>query len=265
MASLQFEKPPDHTGTNCVALALPGLFVTGTDTEVGKTVVASAIAATLAARGERVAVYKPAVTGLDEATGAPPDHELLKASAHSTQALDEISPYRFGPPLSPHLAAELAGEEIEPTRLRAGATRAAAGADALIVEGVVGLLVPLTPDYLVRDFARDLGLPLLVVAQPGLGTINHTLLTLESARAAGLEVAAVVFTHWPENPTEVELSNRRTVAMLGNVEVATLGLVYTVPPISPAPELPVHRWLWRPRIAPTPVPLAAGVYSPPAA
>jgi len=265
MRSLQSEKPPDEVPANGAAIELPGLFVTATDTEVGKTVVASTIAATLAVRGERVAVFKPAVTGLDEVTGAPPDHQLLRASSHSAQELDEISPYQFGPPLSPHLAAELAGARIEPRRLRAGAARAAAGADVLIVEGVGGLLVPFTLDYLVRDFARDLDLPLIVVALPGIGTINHTLLTLESARAAGLRVAAVVFTNWPEDPSEAELSNRHTVATLGGVEVATLGPVYTAPPISPASELPVHRWLRRARIAPTPMPLAARLYSPPAA
>jgi dethiobiotin synthetase len=265
MASLQFEKPPDLTGTNGVRPELPGLFVTGTDTEVGKTVVASAIAATLAARGERVAVFKPVVTGLDEATGAPPDHGLLRASAHSSQRLDEVSPYRFGPPLSPHLAAELAGTSIEPDRLLAGAARAGAGADALIVEGVGGLLVPLAPNYLVRDFARALELPLVIVSRPGLGTINHTLLTLEAARAAGLEVVAVVFTEWPDDAGNPELSNRETVAALGAVEVATLGPVYTGPVISPAPELPVHRWLRRPRLAPVPEPLARAYSPPPAA
>jgi dethiobiotin synthetase len=265
MASLQFEKPPDLTGANGVRPELPGLFVTGTDTEVGKTVVASAIAATLAARGERVAVFKPVVTGLDEPTGAPPDHELLRASAHSSQELDEVCPYRFGPPLSPHLAAELAGNCVEPARLLAGAAGAGAGADALIVEGVGGLLVPLAPDYLVRDFARELDLPVLIVARPGLGTINHTLQTLESARAAGLDVVAVVFAKWPDEPREPELSNRKTVAALGGVEVATLGMVYAGPVISPAQELPVHRWLRRPRIAPLSAPLAARAYSPPPA
>ena len=102
--------------------------------------------------------------------------------------------------MSPHLAAELAGEEIEPERLLAAARAAAAGADALVCEGVGGLLVPLSPRYLVRDLAVDLGLPLVVAASPGLGTINHTLLTIEAARAAGLEVAAVVLTPWPDEP-----------------------------------------------------------------
>jgi len=82
--------------------------------------------------------------------------------------------------------------------------------------------VPLAPGYLVRDLAVDLGLPLLVAAGPGLGTINHTLLTLESARAAGLEVAAVVLTPWPAQPTEVEASNRETITSLGQVPVLTL-------------------------------------------
>jgi dethiobiotin synthetase len=259
VTSFRSGKPPDSPASNGATLAKPGLFVTATDTDVGKTVVASAIAATLAARGDRVAVFKPAVTGLDEPTGAPPDHELLRASAHSCQRAEEVAPYRFGPPLSPHLAAELAGARIEPARLRAAAADAAAAADVIIVEGVGGLLVPLTPNYLVRDFAHDLDLPLLIVARPGLGTINHTLLTLESARATGLDVAAVLFTRWPDEPGTPELSNRRTVAALGDVEVATLGPVYTGPAISPAPELPVHRWLRRPRTPNLPEPIVVPI------
>ncbi|HEV7769938.1 MAG TPA: dethiobiotin synthase, partial [Solirubrobacterales bacterium] len=118
-----------------------GVFVTGTGTEVGKTVVAAAIARTLAASGERVAVFKPAVTGLEESGEA--DHELLRRAAGSAQSDAEIAPYRFQPPASPHLAAALAGEEIEPTRLLTAARAAAADADALVCEGVGGLLVPL--------------------------------------------------------------------------------------------------------------------------
>jgi dethiobiotin synthetase len=227
---------------------LRGLFVTATDTEVGKTVVASAIAATLAARGERVAVFKPAVTGLAELEGHPPDHEMLRSSARSRQRLADVAPYRFGPPLSPHLAAKLAGVRILPSRLLELAIVAAEGADALIVEGVGGLAVPLTSSYLVRDFAADLGLPLLIVARPGVGTINHTVLTVEAARARGLEVLAVVLTNWPDEPTAVELSNRETLRALADVEVATLGQLYTGPPVNPVGDLPLDRWL------PAPVP-----------
>jgi dethiobiotin synthetase len=124
-----------------------GLLVTGTGTGVGKTVVAAAIASGLAARGARIAVFKPALTGLDEAGGVAPDHEVLRTSARSEQEPDDIAPYRFGPALSPHLAAELAGVRIEPGQLLERATEAANSADALIAEGVGGLMVPLAGDY----------------------------------------------------------------------------------------------------------------------
>ncbi|HEU4906458.1 MAG TPA: dethiobiotin synthase, partial [Solirubrobacterales bacterium] len=199
-----------------------GVFVTGTGTEVGKTVVAAAIARTLAADGKRVAVFKPVVTGLDDHPAHRPDHVMLREAAGSSQGDDEVTPYRYGPAMSPHLAAQLAGERIDPERLLATASAAADGADALVAEGVGGLLVPLAPGYLVRDLAAALALPLVVVASPGLGTINHTLLTIEAARGAGLDVAAVVLTPWPEQPSAIEESNRETIAALGEVRVETL-------------------------------------------
>jgi dethiobiotin synthetase len=214
-----------------------GYFVTGTGTEVGKTVIAAVIAHSLAAEGQRVAVFKPAVTGLDDypADGPKteagvafsahrPDHEVLRRAAGSRQGDEEIAPYRYGPPMSPHLAAELAGETIDRRRLLDAACTAGSDADVLVCEGVGGLLVPLSldPSYLVRDFAADLDLSLVVAAPPSLGTINHTLLTLEAARTAGLEVALVVLTPWPEDPSPIELSNRETIAALGEVRVETL-------------------------------------------
>ena len=225
--------------------ALRGLFVTATDTGVGKTIVASAIAATLVDRNERVAVFKPTVTGLADLDAPLPDHELLIASARSPQSADDVAPYRFDPPVSPHLAAELAGVPVQPGRLLHAARHAAAGADAVIVEGVGGLMVPLSAGYLVRDFAADLGLPLLIVARPGLGTINHSLLSLEAARAANLDVAGVVLTPWPEEPGDMERSNRETIARLGRVPVHTLGEVYTGPPVSSVGDLPLDEWLGR--------------------
>jgi dethiobiotin synthetase len=221
-----------------------GVFVTGTDTGVGKTVLAAAIAAGLAARGERVAAFKPVLTGLDEPPDDwPRDHELLARVASAGQSPGDVAPLRFGPPVSPHHAAELAGTTIEPHELVAAARRAAAEADVLVCEGVGGLMVPLTPGYLVRDLAVDLHLPLVIAARPGLGTINHSLLTLEAARAAGLEPRAVVLTPWPEEPSRMEESNRATIAALGDVEVATL------PPTAPdrlaaaAEGLPLQDWL----------------------
>jgi dethiobiotin synthetase len=228
---------------------LRGLFVTATDTGVGKTIVASAIAATLAAHKERIAVFKPAVTGLAEVQSPLPDHELLLASAGSPQTPSEVAPYRFDQPVSPHLAAELSQVPVRPAEILAAAWRAAARADILIVEGVGGLMVPLSSSYLVRDFAVNLGLPVVIVARPGLGTINHSLLSIEAARAAGLGVAGVVLTPWPEEPGDVERSNLETIATLGRVDVHTLGEVYTGPPISSAGDLPLEQWIGRKRPA----------------
>jgi dethiobiotin synthetase len=199
---------------------MDGIFVTGTGTEVGKTVVAAVTAHSLAAAGRSVAVFKPAVTGLDDPGEA--DHELLRRAAGSSQTDAEIAPYRYGPPASPHLAAAAAGERIEREVLLSAARAAADGAEMLVCEGVGGFLVPLSSDYLVRDLAVDLGLPLAIAALPGLGTINHTLLTIAAARAAGLQVAVVILTPWPDSPTYVEESNRETIAGLGGVRVETL-------------------------------------------
>jgi len=203
-----------------MGVAPAGFFVTGTGTEVGKTVVAAALARALALDGDRVAVFKAAESGLDE--NGEPDHELLRRAAGSAQDNEEIAPYRFGGAVSPHLGAELAGRPIEPRALLDRARAAAAAADRIVCEGVGGLLVPLTFGYLVRDFASELGLPVVVAAPPGLGTINHTLLTVEAARAVGLEVAAVVLTPWPEEPGQIERSNRETISRLGDVSVKTL-------------------------------------------
>jgi dethiobiotin synthetase len=223
-----------------------GCFVTATDTGAGKTIVAAAIAAALRARGDEVAVFKPALTGTDVPADPdwPPDDVLLAAAAGVDPA--GVAPARFGPPVSPHLAATLAGEPLDPADLLAAFRRRAVGADTVVVEGVGGLLVPLTCTYLVRDLACDLGLPLVIAARPGLGTINHTLLTLAAARAAALDVAGIVLTPWPRDPSTLELDNRATIERLGQVEVATLPRLPRADPALLAEagaELPLDRWL----------------------
>jgi dethiobiotin synthetase len=219
---------------------LRGLFVTGTDTGVGKSVLAASVCAALAARGERVAAFKPVVTGLDDEPGEfGHDHELLAAAANAGQAPEDVAPYRFGPPLSPHLAAELAGERIEPARL----LEAARAHELLVCEGVGGLMVPITTGYLVRDLAVDLALPMVVAARTGLGTINHTLLTVEAARTAGLRVAGVVMTLWPEEPAEIERSNRETIERLSRVPVSGLPRTDREQLAEAGASLPLDDWL----------------------
>lgn len=205
-----------------------GLFITATDTGVGKTALSAALLAAMRAAGEPARAHKPVITGLaerpaGEANGAwPADHELLAAAAG--MAPDDVAPLRFGPAVAPHLAAELAGERIDPARVIAS-TRAAGQAVTLIVEGVGGLLSPLAPQFTVCDLAAALALPVLIAARPGLGTINHTLLTIQAARDAGLRVCAVVLTPWPARASVLERSNHETIARMGEVEVALLGQV----------------------------------------
>jgi dethiobiotin synthetase len=213
----------------------PGIFVTGTGTEIGKTIVAAALARTLVNDGRSVAVFKPALTGMDEfpeydETAAKsaesivglPDHAILRVAARSSQSDDEIAPYRFDPPMSPHLAAELAGVEIDPDRVMKAARTAAGGVDAIVCEGAGGLLVPLSPTWTMRACAVELGYPLVVVSPPGLGSINHTLLTVEAARSVGLKVAAIVLNPWPAEPTPIEADNRETIEALSATPVLTL-------------------------------------------
>jgi dethiobiotin synthetase len=221
-----------------------GVFVTGTDTGVGKSVVAAAIVASAVARGIGVAVFKPVVTGLDQpAAEWPRDHELLASVANAGQSPGDVAPYRYGPPVSPHLAAQLAGELVDPERLTGAARAEAEKADALVVEGVGGLLVPLANDYLVRDFAGELSLPVVIAARPGLGTISHSLLTIEAARAVALRIQAVVLTPWPDEPSPMELSNRETIERFG--EVPVIGLPHTDAEglAEAGAALPVSDWL----------------------
>jgi dethiobiotin synthetase len=168
---------------------MSALFVTGTDTGVGKTFVACALAAALRARGRRVAVMKPIETGVD---GEPEDALRLRAAAGDAAPLDEICPYRLRAPVAPALAARLEGVAIDVERIAALIARRAAEADVLLVEGAGGLLVPVAGGTTWAEVAARCRLPLLIVAANRLGTINHCALTARAAVAAGLSVRGFV-------------------------------------------------------------------------
>jgi dethiobiotin synthetase len=205
-----------------------GVFVTATDTGVGKSILSASLLAALVAEGHPVRAYKPVVTGLHDAAEIaargdwPADDELLADAAGMN--IEEVTPLCFGPAVSPHLAAQLAGMSVDPAMLIERA-RAHDSSDTLVVEGVGGLLTPLTSDFSICDLAVALGLPVLIAARPGLGTINHTLLTLNVARHAGLHVQGVVLTPWHGSGTLLERSNRSTIARLGGVQVECLSWV----------------------------------------
>ena len=191
-----------------------------------------------------MAAHKPVLTGLGQRgdDGWPHDHELL-AAATGARA-EDVCALTFEAAVSPHLAAELAGVALSLGALVASARERAAGTDALIVEGVGGLLVPLDGEHLVRDLAVALGMPLVIAARPGLGTINHSLLTIEAARTHGLDVRAVVLTPWPDDPAVLHRSNQDTIARLGGVEVATLAHIDSLDGLAAAgAALPWRSWL----------------------
>jgi dethiobiotin synthetase len=168
-----------------------GLFVTGTDTGVGKTVLTAGIVLALRARGHSVGVVKPIQSG---ALAADPDGDamLLKHWTGVSESAEEIAPYSFAAPLAPLVAAEREGRAVDRgdaiARVRAVAERY----EAVVVEGAGGLLVPVGEDWTIADLAVAFGLPLLVVARAGLGTVNHTALTVLAARRYGLEPVGIV-------------------------------------------------------------------------
>ena len=207
---------------------------------------AGAVLASLRARGERVRALKPVITGLRDPADPdwPHDHELLAQAAGCNAR--EVMLVGYQPPTSPHLAAQLSGRPLVLGDLISAIVSAVGAGEFAVVEGVGGLLVPLSEQHSVRDLALGLGLPVVVAARPGLGTINHTLLTLEAARSAGLDVAGVVLTPWPGAPDTIQRSNRETIARLGAVEVATLPHVARADPALLARagrSLPLERWL----------------------
>lgn len=173
---------------------MSGVFITATDTEVGKTAFGCALALALRRRGLDVGVIKPVASGCARGDGTLrlEDAERLRAASGSTDDLSYICPVALPEPLSPHLAAARAGLSIERELILVAYNEISRGHEFVIAEGVGGLLVPITTEYRVADLAGDLGLPLIVVARWGLGTINHTLLTLAEARRRKLPVAGLV-------------------------------------------------------------------------
>ncbi len=173
-----------------------GLFITGTDTGVGKTYVASLIARSLVAAGKKVGVYKPAASGCRREAGAivADDAVQLCNAAAATCELSAACPQCFEAPLAPHLAARAEGKEVDAELLRRGIEYWHGRCDIVLVEGAGGLMSPVTVDEYVADLAYDFGYPLIVVAANKLGAINQTLQTLISAAAFrdGVEIAGVI-------------------------------------------------------------------------
>ena len=176
---------------------LRGFFVTGTDTGVGKTYVACGAIAALRATGVRVGAYKPVVSGSACGPDGPVWDDLvrLQSALGGDVPIERIGPQRFQAPLAPPVAARLEGKQVDAGLLRSGLEWWRDRADVVVVEGAGGLLAPITETESAADLAVSFGFPLIVVARMALGTINHTLLTLEAARSRGLKVAGIILNH----------------------------------------------------------------------
>jgi dethiobiotin synthetase len=195
-------------------------FVTGTDTEIGKTWIAAALLHLFAARGARTLGLKPIASGCPRGENGEllaEDAELLRSESSAPFPETLFCPYRFAPAIAPGLAAEQAGVAIDFDRLLWQIKTA--NVDVLLVEGAGGLLCPLGHSRTFADFAAQLGYPLLVVARACLGTVNHTLLTLEVARQRGLSVSAVLLNDFAGTPLNAARDNAEQIARYGKVRV----------------------------------------------
>lgn len=219
-------------------LTLPGLFITATDTGVGKTIITAALADWFRRRGRRVGVCKLAATGCAKRREGlvSEDAEMLAHHADARVPLDVVCPQRYAEPLAPAVAAERAGRPLDWSAIGRALDTIGAQSDLLLVEGIGGVLVPMDRDHTVLDAIGWLQLPVLIVARPSLGTINHTLLTVRALRAAGARLAGIVIDRYPaENATVADETNPRTIERL-----ARLPILAIVPEVRPpfVPDLP---------------------------
>ena len=173
---------------------MEGYFITGTDTGIGKTVVTACLATLFKSQGEDVGVMKPIETGVDPecSSSANSDAQFLMEVSGVRDTLEEVCPYRFKPSASPYQAASIEGREIDPAKILQRFKTLQARHSLMLVEGIGGLMVPITRRYHVADLALQMNLPLIIVSRVQVGTLNHTLLTLNAARHYGLTVKGVI-------------------------------------------------------------------------
>lgn len=191
-----------------------GLFVTGTGTGVGKTIVTSSLALYLRNCGVDVGVLKPLETGVTDIKKPGPDGELLRWAAANTDPVENVCPYRFETPAAPATASRVEHRPVRYSELVENAKKLISRHEFTLVEGAGGLMVPIAGGFLISDLVKDLGLPLLVVADARLGAINHTLMTLLAARYFELEIAGYIINRMPEQASIAEESGPHDLASL---------------------------------------------------
>lgn len=199
----------------------PGIFITGTDTDVGKTIVAAGLALVLRSQGIRVGVMKPIATGcLNFGNRLVSVDAAFLMEAAENEWTGHSSPARYKHPVAPKVAAELEKKEVDLDHIRKCYAELEKNYDFIIVEGIGGLMVPIHPKYYVTDLVREFKLPILVVSKPGIGSINHTVLTVDAARIRGLDVKGIVFNRLPRaNLSISEMTNPKVISELTKVPI----------------------------------------------
>ncbi len=204
-----------------------GFFITGTDTGVGKTIIAGAMIRLMRSFGVKTCAMKPIESGCGREGNnlIPYDGTFLKQAAHMDEPLRLVTPCCLESPLAPFAAAGIENRKISIDEIKKAYYKLYKTYESIVVEGVGGLMVPIRKDYFVIDLVKEFSLPLLVVAKPGLGTINHTLLTCRAALDAGLEVAGVIINY--SRPPENDLAEKTNPKVLE--EVCPVPLIGTFP------------------------------------
>jgi dethiobiotin synthetase len=196
-----------------------GLFITGTDTGVGKTVITAGLAMLLKSRCESVGVMKPIQTGCRNGP-FPNDAKILQWGAGSYDPLELVSPYRYRYPLAPLVAGRIERKKIRFPKILKAYLRLKQRHSFVLVEGIGGILVPITKEYRVLELIRLLNLPLLIVARSGLGSLNHTLLTVHQAKEAGIRVLAILLNNsQSQKPDLAEKTNPGVLTELTGLTV----------------------------------------------
>jgi len=199
-----------------------GLFITGTDTGVGKTLIAGAIAKILADEGRKVGVFKPVATGcISHWEGlVSRDSEFLACCANSDLKLTAINPVAYVTAAAPIVSATEERKPIDFKKIASTYNEICQNCDIVIIEGIGGIRVPLTDQFDLRDLAVEFALPVVIVSKPHLGTINHTLLTIDSVRAANLKIAGVVINGYNSlQATIAEETAGQVISQCGNVAI----------------------------------------------
>jgi dethiobiotin synthetase len=195
-----------------------GFFVTGTDTDVGKTIISGGLAAVLKEKKIDVGVFKPLLSGISREDPAS-DTSLLKQLSQTSLSYEEITPFEFKEPLAPYVAGKLEGKIVEIQEVLRHWEKIKRKHEFFIIEGAGGISVPLGEHFLVSDLIKAIQLPIVIVARPNLGTVNHIFLTVHYAKSLGLTVAGIVINGISDHPDLAEKTNPKLIEELCGVPI----------------------------------------------